>query len=341
MTTLSGILIRVGLTCAMLAVGACAPRLQAPGPASPPVRPMLGEAALHMADGTRLPLMVWRAEAPRAVILALHGMNDYANAFAASAAWWAREAGITVYAYDQRGFGRTEQRGVWPGSDRLIEDAGAAVTVIKARHRDLPVFLLGHSMGGAVALAAVAEGVARPDGVILAAPAVWGWSTLPFLYRASLWLAAHTLPWKTLSGGRAGVTPSDNIAMLRALSADPLVIKETRIDAAYGLVSVMDRGYEAARPLAVPVLLLYGLKDELVPEAPVRAVIGRLCPGHLDALIYEGSYHMLLRDLAAHTVRRDVAHWIDGSTGPGAKGSRGAGFAGTPACPEAGAPSVP
>ncbi len=327
--------IRMALIGAILAATACAPRVQAPGVAVGNARPVLEDDAIRTADGVRLPLKRWPAQDPKAIVLALHGMNDYANAFAMVGGWWAEQADMTVYAYDQRGFGGTDQRGIWPGPDLLIQDAAAAVSLLKARHPDRPVILLGHSMGGAVALAAVAEGEARPDAVILAAPAVWGWSTLPFPYRAALWTAAHTLPWKTLSGGRAGVTPSDNQEVLEDMSADPMVIKETRIDAAYGLVTLMDRGYRAARPLAVPTLLLYGQKDDLVPEEPVRTVIDRMCPGGtLLALIYQDSYHMLLRDRGAQPIWADGARWVDALlTGPAREGAQHVDYAGETVCP--------
>src|SRR5690348_14499547 len=65
------------------------------------------------ADGAELPLQVWApAEAPRAAIVALHGFNDYANAFDFAGTQLAHD-GYAVYAYDQRGFGRTAGRGFW------------------------------------------------------------------------------------------------------------------------------------------------------------------------------------------------------------------------------------
>ena len=74
----------------------------------PPIRePALTDEYFITADGTRLPYQMWRPTAdPDAVILALHGFNDYSNAFARPAAWWA-ERGVLTYAYDQRGFGAT------------------------------------------------------------------------------------------------------------------------------------------------------------------------------------------------------------------------------------------
>ncbi len=293
----------------VVVLAACVPRVQAPGSEDPPVAPRFNGETILTADGTSLPLRVWAAAEPRAVFVALHGMNDYSNAFAMSGAWWADQAGITTYAYDQRGFGDTDQRGVWPGEDRLLSDLGMVVDLIRARHPTLPVYLLGHSMGAAVVMAAVAEDFVAPDGVILAAPAIWGWSALPFPHRAALWLTAHTVPWKTFTGGRFDIRPSDNIDMLRRFSTDPLVIKGTRADAIYGLVGLMDRAYKAAPQIKAPTLLVFGQKDEIIPAAPIGDVIGVLCRNGAQVRLYPNGYHMILRDLSAETVWRDIAQW--------------------------------
>src|SRR5204863_9976995 len=72
-------------------------------------------------DGLRLGLTHWDAPNPFAVIVALHGMTDYSNAFAMPAPFWA-DHGITTYAYDQRSFGRSPQPGIWPSNDILRRD---------------------------------------------------------------------------------------------------------------------------------------------------------------------------------------------------------------------------
>jgi acylglycerol lipase len=82
-----------------------------------------------MADGAKLPLHVWPAEdavTPKAVIVALHGFNDYGTFIKAAAAYWASH-GIAVYAYDQRGFGDAPNRGIWPGGEALVDDLRTAV----------------------------------------------------------------------------------------------------------------------------------------------------------------------------------------------------------------------
>jgi alpha-beta hydrolase superfamily lysophospholipase len=247
------------------------------------------------------------------VVLALHGFNDYSNAFAQSGPALAA-TGLFVYAYDQRGFGEAPHRGLWPGVEVLTGDLATAAELVTARHPGLPVYLLGESMGGAVVLAALA-GPAPPQaaGVILAAPAVWARSTMPFHQRAALWLAARLFPWARFSGRGLGIQASDNIEMLRALGRDPLFIKETRTDAIYGLVNLMDAALQAAPGIEDETLLLYGAKDEVVPAEPTFA-FWRGLPADAAArrrfAYYPEGWHMLLRDLQSEVVIADIAAWI-------------------------------
>ena len=308
-------------------LAACAPRLEERGAARG--EPVLGAAAITAGDGYRLPLRVWpAAEGPRAVILALHGFNDYSNAFAAPAAWWAAR-GIATYAYDQRGFGAGADARLWAGTDAMVADLREAARVVGARHPGVPLYLLGSSMGASVLLAADAR--APPAGVaghILAGPAVRGRPTLPLSYRFALWLGVRTLPGTRLGGGGLGIVPSDNVEMLRALGRDPLVIGPTRIDVLHGLVDLMDEALAAAPGTRTPTLVLYGARDEIVPrDATLRMLAGLSAP-HRVARYPEG-YHMLLRDLQAERVWRDIAAWIGDRSAPLPSGAeivgRGAG----------------
>ena len=288
----------------------------APSPGIPTV-PQLAEKMLVAEDGTRLPLRVWLPQGePKAVILALHGFNDYSNAFTGPAEDWAKH-GIATYAYDQRGFGEAPLRGRWVGARRLAEDLTDASRLLRSRYPKVPLYLLGESMGGAVVIAAVsgAAGVPIPeaDGIILAAPAVWGRETMNVFERVALWAGDEFLPGMTLTGRGLHIMPSDNIEMLRALSRDPLIIKETRIDTIKGLVDLMDMALDAAPGVTKPMLLLYGARDEIVPQAPTRLWIGHLPNAtRMTRQIgwYAEGYHMLLRDLEAPLVMRDVDSWI-------------------------------
>lgn len=296
-------------------LAACAPRVEQAGP--PVTEPHASETAFVMADGYRLPMRRWGPSDPKAVILGLHGFNDYSNAFAKPAQRWAA-AGIATYAYDLRGFGETDGRGLWHGTETLIADVAAVTGILQRRHPDKPLLLVGLSMGGAVALAGLADDrFPAVDRAALVAPATWGRATMPGIQRWALWLAAHTLPWLEVTGRNFRRLPSDNFAMLRAMARDPLVIKRTRIDVLYGLVDVMDRAYEAVPKTDGTVLVQYGRKEDILSEKSFEATIARLPPGGDWRLaLYPSGYHMLLRDKGGTVVQDDIAAFATNPAAP-------------------------
>jgi acylglycerol lipase len=295
-----------------LGLASCAQRLMPPGPG--PTEPRLADDRAIAGDGMVLPLRAWLPEGePRAVILALHGFNDYSNAFEAPGGWWA-ERGIATYAFDQRGFGESVFAGQWAGTEAMAADVTVAGRLLGARHPGVPLYLLGESMGGAVALVAMTGAEPPPvDGVILVAPAVWARETMPLYQRAALWIAARTIPWAHFSGRGLKIQASDNIEVLRGFSRDLLFIKKTQVSAIEGLVDLMDGALAAAPKLTAPTLLLYGEKDQVIPKAPVEALWRGLPEAENDRqrmALYENGWHLLLRDLDADVVRADVAAWI-------------------------------
>jgi len=290
--------------------------------------PHIAGEMLVAADGVHLPLRAWLpAGTPRAVVVALHGMNDYSHAFAMPGDYWARH-GIATYAYDQRGFGQGARPGIWADTATLAADLDAAVGAVAARHPGIPLYLLGESMGGAVVVTALArQGAAlaeRVRGAILSAPALWGRQTMNPFYRFTLWAAYHTMPGLEVEPPRGlKIQPSDNIDMLRALGQDPLVLKRTRIDAVSGLVDLMSLGYaELDRlPRALPILVMYGQHEQVLDRGAVTQAVRRLAevaqaPSETRLSVYPRGYHMLLRDRCAGIVWDDVLAWMAAPAAP-------------------------
>jgi alpha-beta hydrolase superfamily lysophospholipase len=281
------------------------------------VTPHLEDGLLIARDGTRLPLREWDAEggAPKVVIIALHGMSDYSNAFDMPGKAWAKR-GITTLAIDQRGFGNAPNPGLWAGGDVMRSDLNDFAIAAHARFPGVKIFAAGESMGGAVLLSALAAPTPPVlDGAILVSPAVWSRADMPALYRVALFMVAHITPGIILSNNAAGrvvkIVPSDNVPMMIALGKDPLFQKKTRADALYGLVNLMGEARRAPAQLNAPppILYLHGEKDQVIPPAPAKATIQDL-GARAELRDYPNGYHMLLRDLEAAKVQDDVADFV-------------------------------
>lgn len=291
----------------------CMPMIYPPGAKNNAAQ--LGENTFLTEDGATLPLRHWLPKTePHAVIIALHGFNDYSRFFDSPGAYFSK-LGIACFAYDQRGFGAAPQRGLWAGGDAYTKDLQVLVQLVKQRYPKRPVYLLGESMGGAIVITAMSrEDMPEVAGVILAAPALWARSTMPWYQTGLLWTLAHTMPWLTLTGEGVHVVASDNIDMLRAMGRDPWIIKATRVETVYGLTDLMDAAFSSATSLHGNTLMLYGEKDEIIPKEPTYAFLQQfLAMGKAGktVAIYPHGYHMLLRDLQAPTAWKDIAAWIN------------------------------
>ncbi len=320
-----GTALRAGALLAGLLAAACTPVVMPAGPAV--MAPAVAGDGLVMPDGARLPLRRWLPEGPpHAVILGLHGFNDAARNFMEEAAPAFTAEGVAIYAYDQRGFGASPHPGIWAGTETLAADAAAAARLIRARHPGVPLVMLGESMGAAVAVLA-ATGPAPPpaDGYVLMAPAFWGREDMPAVMRWGLWLASRTMPLVGFPGTAGGIVATDNEEALRRWSRDPLTLKITRVDAAHGLVDLMDAAIAALpaccrtalRPGAAPVLILLGARDKIIPPRAARRVVRGMRDDQLERVAYyEQGWHLLLRDLQREVVARDILAWMAAPIAP-------------------------
>lgn len=297
------------LLVASLALAACADRpLTSGGPLS---NPSIAPGWVETASGERLGLHSQMPEngEPKAVILALHGFGDSGEqTFGPAAAFWAGQ-GIATYAPDQRGFGRNRSFRRWPGAQALIADAVAVSRAVRATHPNLPLVVVGESMGGGVALAAAAKGL-EADALVLSGPAIAGGDALNPLLRAGSWALSTVLPdlrWK--ANGVVEIRPTDNRAALVIASRNPRSYGSASSRELYGLVRLMDLAAAAAPQVTRPTLTLVGAQDEITRPAGIREIHARI-PGRAGLIEYPHGWHWLFRDLQARRVWSDVSSFV-------------------------------
>lgn len=293
---------------------------QQPGPGPEAVRLEPGWAVTE--DGYHLPLRHWPAggahrHEPRARVLAVHGFNDHGGSFDVMAEALTAH-GIATYAHDQRGFGLTAQRRIWPGHQRLVADVRHLVTLLQARDPDTPLYLVGKSLGAAVVLLTLAQDPPPVAGSVLISPAVWGLDAMPWYQRAGLWLGVRLIPSVSFSASsvrRLGIEPTDDPEIRERLARDPLILRRARVDTLHGVSETMSLALEAARDLPAPALILYGDEDQVIPSEAICALLERLpergsdVPGWRLAL-YPDGYHMLTRYTRRERTEADLAAWL-------------------------------
>lgn len=295
----------------LLVITACAaPRFQGKGDVM--TTPRLTSDQFQAADGTVLRVRRWPSlEQPaRAVMVGVHGFNDYGNFLMPDMPAFLQAQGIELITYDQRGFGTSKTRGHWAGNDVYRDDLATFIELVKADYPDQDLYVFAESMGGAIALTTLAEKQDLPvAGLILSAPAVWGRATWPWYQKLALSIAARIAPRMTLSGGGI-VQPTDNIDVWQNWSLDPLVIKKTRVSSLWGVSAMMDEAFaQGANFTGYETLVLYGAQDEVIPLKPVQKFMETFPEQHRFAFYSEG-WHLLPRDHNGPQVWADVMAWI-------------------------------
>jgi alpha-beta hydrolase superfamily lysophospholipase len=266
--------------------------------------------AFVASDGAEVPFRLWQPGRPRAALVLLHGCCDYSGAFDAVGPRLAR-SGFAVMAYDQRGFGASPSRGVWAGEARLVGDVRDAADFLRSRlPGPVPLFVIGESMGGAVAVhAAAEEAVPGLAGIVLVAPGAlasalrrsfYGW--LIYLFRLILGdaeLVVERLDHSELSAAAA-------IRMF----GDPLVMRSINASLLDGVVTLAASAVEAAGRVRIPVLTLVGAKDELLRRECIHELHENLAGPKSWAEIEDGP-HLLLHWNRGREVLRTVRRWIE------------------------------
>jgi alpha-beta hydrolase superfamily lysophospholipase len=279
--------------------------------------PIITSGTFNLPDGASLPYRLYaKPGPPRAVVLALHGVEDSRDAWDILSQTLV-PAGIAIYAPDQSSFGATANRGHWPGTATMVDEARDMAVQLRQEYPHTKLVLMGESMGGAVLVILGGSPNTPPvDAYVILAPAVWGGTALNPLYRAASNLTAAIAPGYRIKPGATNlfrVRASDNIAALRALDEDPLTIHAPRVDQVNGLVHLMGAAQAACATFSARALILYGGHDELVPASAMKSCWRAIPADAPVTLAYYGrGYHLLERDLERATPNNDILSYILG-----------------------------
>ncbi|HEX2070957.1 MAG TPA: alpha/beta hydrolase [Thermoleophilaceae bacterium] len=258
----------------------------------------------------------WRAwlpdARPRAIVLIAHGGAEHSGRYA----WTAGQLtarGYAVYAIDHRGHGRSQgPRAYVDRVDNAVADLHALGDLARARHPALPVFLLGHSMGGLIALTYALRHQDELTGLVLSAPlAVIEANPATRLATRVLSAVAPRLPVYKIDG----TTVSRDPEVVRAYDEDPLNHRGKLPARTIGELAAATARFPDRLPeLRLPILTVYGTGDRLVDTAGSRLVDERSGSEDSTLIAYDGLYHEVLNEPERDRVIADVTGWIDSRT---------------------------
>jgi acylglycerol lipase len=309
-----------GLLFAILGTGSMVACTSSP---SFPVRPNPSTTASHSHKtgsfqgfgGFPLYEQSWHPEgAVRAVLVIHHGLKDHSKRYGDFANRLTKQ-GFAVYAYDMRGHGRSSgPRARLDNFNDLIEDLDIFLGRVRQQEPNTPIFLLGHSVGGAVVTLYTLEKQPNLAGLIVMAPAIR-------IDRQPLEAGILPVAGTLLPNFPALDTPD------RLFSRDPQVVQEMGTDpyiyhergparTGKGLIQALATIWAKADELKVPILGMHGTADELTDPRGTVELLQRSHSTDQSMLLYQGLYHDLIHEPEREQVMTDCEQWLQAHITP-------------------------
>ena len=261
--------------------------------------------------GERLFRQSWMPdEVPRSHVVNLHGLGDHSGLYVALVEHLVAH-GFAVHAFDQRGHGRsTGQRAYLDSWTDYREDLDTFLRNVRAGASGRPVFLIGNSLGGLVALEYALLHAGGFRGIIAVSPPL-GRVGVPPVLMALGRVMSRVWPRFSLEAHMDLGNLSRDSQAAAELLADPLFHRKGTARLSTEVTAAIRRVQAGAPSFPAPVLLLHGGEDHMVPPDGTRQFFAALGAPDRTFREYPGAYHALFADLDAGLVLADLVTWME------------------------------
>lgn len=271
---------------------------------------MVHNENVHIADdGAEIFWQEWLPESdPRAVMILVHGLGEHSTRYAHLAQRFT-DAGIAVFALDNRGHGKTPgTRGVMD-FDKVVTDIGERLEDVRERYPDAPVIVFGHSLGGLLTMTYTVRNRPAITAQIASAPALDSELREQRLKFALANLLGGIVPDIVLPTGLDSSGVSRDPKVVAAYDADPLVHDKGSTGLAKATFAAMD-DMMAQTTFPVPLLIVHGTGDRLTVPAASKTFVNQVT-GDVTLIEYEGIYHELHNEPEQDEVFADIMEWLE------------------------------
>lgn len=264
--------------------------------------------------------LVWRSWTPvlpKGAIIIIHGLAEHGGRYWETAEFLAAN-GWAVYACDLRAHGLSPDP---PGAKRVhvqrftdyFRDVDALLALAKQNHEALPVFILGHSMGGLISINYVLENPAKFSGAIISSPALGTHPDFkpPVFLRVLVSILSRLAPRLLFPSDLDTTMISRDPEVVKAYIDDPLVSDKVSARWYGEIIKAIKKANRNAPSLKVPMLLMQSGADRLVdPAAPARFA-NSTPAGLVEPVLWDGLYHEMFNEPEKDQVRHKVLEWLD------------------------------
>lgn len=265
-------------------------------------------------DGLALYYQAWMppgSQRKKAVLVNLHGLGDHSGLYPTLADHFPPH-GIALYAYDMRGNGRSPgQRAYLRGWHEYRGDLHAFLEQVRRWEGDLPIFIVGNSLGGLVVLDYALHYPAGLRGVIAVAPPLGEVGVPPVLMTLGR-IMSRIWPRFSLEVGMDLSGLARDPAVAETVLSDPLFHRRGTARLSTEVTAAIQRVQARAETLSVPLLILHGSADRMVPPDGSRSFFSRVEGTDRELREYPGAYHGLFADVGYEEVLKDAERWIEG-----------------------------
>jgi acylglycerol lipase len=246
----------------------------------------------------------------KAVLLIVHGLGEHSGRYMNVVNHFV-PLGYAVYGFDHPGHGKSE--GMREGVERFADYTDTLKgydEMITGWQTGIPMFLLGHSMGGLIASCYLLDRQADFRGAVLSAPLVKASGKIsPATILMGRLLSALAPKMGLLALESEGISRDPEV--VRAYVQDPLVFHgKTPARLASELLKAMQRVTAEASKITLPFVVLQGSADKLVDPGGAQMLHDKAHSKDKTIKIYEGLYHEVFNEPERARVLKDVETWL-------------------------------
>ena len=272
----------------------------------------------HVTTSDRLDLFwqSWAASEPRGVIVIIHGLAEHCGRYRETGEFFAAN-GWAVYACDLRSHGLSPDP---PGAGRVhvnrftdfLLDTDALVERARSQHKDLPLYILGHSMGGLITILYAMQKPENLAGAIVSSPALGTHPDFkpPLYLKLMVGILSRIAPRMLVESNLDAQAISRDSAVVETYMNDPLVSQMVSTRWYSEIIKSMKIAHQDAPKLKTPMLVMQSGADRLVdPAAPARWA--EMTPqGTAESVLWEGLYHEMFNEPEKEKVRARTLEWL-------------------------------